>query len=69
MTLPITFALFLAVAAFAVFCGWRGSRPPNLLKGPRMAPWRFMMLMSAAVALALLVHIANLAGFITGQGR
>ena len=69
MTLPITLALFLAVLALAAFSAWRGARPPNLLKGPRMVPWRFVMMLSAAVGLALLVHIANLAGLMTGQGR
>jgi hypothetical protein len=69
MTLPITFALFLATAALAGFSAWRGSRPPDLVRGPRMVPWRFVMMLSAAVGLALLVHIANLVGIQTGQGR
>ena len=43
MTMPVTLALFAAFAALAVFAGWRGARPPNPLKGARMAPWRMIM--------------------------
>ena len=41
----------LAVAAFA---GWRGARPPNPMKGPRLMPWRMIMVLTAAVAIGLL---------------
>jgi hypothetical protein len=43
-----------ACAAVAAFAGWRGSRPPNPLKGPRLIPWRMIMLLAAAGAVAML---------------
>ena len=36
-------------------------------RGPRLAPWRFLMLLSAAVVLYMLVHLLNLAGVTTGR--
>lgn len=50
-----------------VLCGWRGARPPDLHRGPRLAPWRFLMLLSAAGAMLLLVHLVNLMGVRTGR--
>src|SRR5688572_6012427 len=51
MTLSVTLALAAAFLALTVFAGWRGARPPNFAKGPRLAPWRFIMLLAAAAAL------------------
>lgn len=62
MSLTVTLALLLVASALAVFAGWRGARPPDLLKGPRMAPWRMIMLMSAALAVLLLIHVGTLMG-------
>lgn len=67
MSLPLTLALMLGFAAFGAFAGWRGSLPPNLQKGPRMIPWRFLMLLSAMATLTLLVHVVNLLGGTTGR--
>jgi hypothetical protein len=67
MTFSVTLALFLAAVAIAVFAGWRGARPPNPLKGARMAPWRMIMMLGAAGALIFLVHLVNLLGFQTGR--
>lgn len=47
-------AVGAACAAVAAFAGWRGSRPPNPMKGPRLAPWRLIMLTAAAAAVAML---------------
>ncbi len=52
-------ALFIVLTALSA---WRGSLPPNLIKGPRMMPWRMIMVTSAAVVLVLLVHLASLLG-------
>ncbi len=57
-----TLATMAAFIALTLFAGWRGSRPPDLLKGPRMMPWRLIMVTSAAVVLVLLVHLASLLG-------
>jgi hypothetical protein len=46
-------ALSAGFAAFAAFAGWRGARPPNPMKGPRMIPWRWLMVISATIALLL----------------
>lgn len=57
-TLAIT-AAFLGLTALAA---WRGARPPDLMKGPRMIPWRMIMVTGAASTLMLLVHLASLFG-------
>jgi hypothetical protein len=67
MDLPLTASVLAATLALAVFAGWRGARPPNPHKGPRLMPWRFIMLMAAALALMLLVHLVNLMGVTTGR--
>lgn len=43
-----------AFALVAAFCGWRGALPPNPDKGPRLTPWRFLMVLCAAVAIVAL---------------
>ena len=62
MDLSATLAAMAAFIALTLFAGWRGSRPPDLLKGPRMMPWRLIMVTSAAVVLVLLVHLASMLG-------
>ena len=62
MSLTTTLILLAAALAFGAFAGWRGARPLDIMKGPRMIPWRFLMLLSAAVAMLLLIHLATLAG-------
>ena len=53
MSMTLTLSLLAASLTVAVFAGWRGARPVDLVAGPRMAPWRFIMLLSAAVAMLL----------------
>ncbi len=60
MDLTQTLAASAAFLAIAVFAAWRGARPPNPHRGPRLAPWRFMMLLSAAVLMFLLGHAVHL---------
>lgn len=62
--MPLTPTLILLVVCLAVtvFTGWRGQRPPDLTKGPRMAPWRFLMLLFGAISFLLAVHLAALFG-------
>jgi hypothetical protein len=67
MSLALTLAIAAGLLALAVFAGWRGARPPNPLRGPRMIPWRMIMLLSAACLLPMLVHILNLVGVTTGR--
>lgn len=67
MTLTVTLGLAAACLALAAFAGWRGARPPDFAKGPRLIPWRMIMLLSAAATLLFLVHAANLLGVTTGR--
>ena len=64
---PVTLASALVGLALVVLCGWRGARPPDLVRGPRLVPWRFLMVLAAAWVLLMLVHLANLAGVQTGR--
>jgi len=68
MTLPITLALMVVSGVFAGLCGWMGARPRHPLK-PRMAPWQVLMMISAAVAVLMVVHLMSLLGAPTGGGR
>ncbi len=63
MTISTTLGLGCAFAVLGLFAGWRGARPPNPLRGPRMIPWRFIMLLAAASALLFLFSAVRLAGF------
>jgi len=67
MDLQLTLMLTLAAVALAVVAGWRGARPPDPHKGPRLIPWRFIMLMTTAGIVVLLVHVVNLMGVTTGR--
>jgi hypothetical protein len=67
MDLKLTIALAGACLALAVFAGWRGARPPDLLRGPRLAPWRMIMMFAACGLLVLATHAVNLLGVTTGR--
>jgi hypothetical protein len=67
LDLPRTLALAALLAGLAAFAGWRGARPPALHKGPRMAPWPLLMMLFAAGAIIMLVHVVNLLGVTTGR--
>ena len=55
---PELTAVLLGVSlALVLFCGWRGARPPDFRRGPRMIPWRWLMLLFAAAAMTLLIHL------------
>jgi hypothetical protein len=62
MPLIPTLALLVAAVALAVFAGWRGALPPDPLRGVRMVPWRFVMLVSGAIAFLAVIHIGALLG-------
>ena len=63
MDATLTLILLVASIAIAVFAGWRGSRPTDIMRGPRMIPWRFIMLLFAALVFFLLIHLmAELSG-------
>lgn len=59
----------LSLTATGVFCGWRGARPPNPIRGPRLIPWRALMVVCATGALVFTVHLVNLLGVTTGRAN
>jgi hypothetical protein len=67
MDLPLTAAVCAGLLALAAFAGWRGARPPDPRRGPRLAPWRFIMVTAAAFLLVTVVHLVNLLGVTTGR--
>jgi hypothetical protein len=62
-----TLIVLAIVAAVAVGAGWMGARPPDFKRGPRMIPWRVIMVASVVTALLMLVHLLNLNGVSTGR--
>ena len=67
MDWPVTLAAAAGLAGLTAAFGWAGSRPPDLRRGPRMAPYRFLMVLAATGLLLMLVHMLNLAGVTTGR--
>jgi hypothetical protein len=63
MDLRTTLAVLAVSAALAAFCGWRGARQWNVLEGPRLIPWRFLMLLSFACAVIMVKQAMELLGF------
>ena len=68
VTLSLTLILLAACAVVAAFAGWRGARVWDPRRGPRMMPWRFIMITFAAVSVLLLIHVATLLGAPTPSG-
>lgn len=68
MSLPLTLALLAIALGLTAGFGWLGARPPDLRRGPRLLPYRFLMLLAAAGGVLLLVHLVNLLGVTTGRG-
>ena len=67
MSLTLTLALIGAALVIGVACGWLGARPPDPRRGPRLIPYRFIMMLAAAAVLILTVHVVNLLGVTTGR--
>ena len=53
MTAGPLLAVAVALAALAGFAGWRGARPPDPMKGPRLIPWRPIMVLAATGAILI----------------
>jgi hypothetical protein len=62
MDLRTSLALGAGFLALALLAGWRGARPPDPHRGPRMVPWRFIMTLAAAGALVTLFQAVQLMG-------
>ena len=54
----LAFGAVAALLALAVFAGWRGMRPWDPRKGPRLMPWRWIMLLSVTAALLALIEVS-----------
>jgi hypothetical protein len=62
MSWTTTLMFAAVVLAVVVACGWRGAQAPDLRRGPRLFPYRLVMVLGAALLFALIVHMAGLAG-------
>ncbi|WP_300575681.1 hypothetical protein [Phenylobacterium sp.] len=69
MELSLTLAAGAALLALTLFAGWKGAQPPDFRRGPRLIPYRFIMLLGAAGLIVILVHLVNLMGVSTGPDR
>lgn len=67
MDLTSTLTAAIVFLALAILCGWRGARPIDVLKGPRMVPWRPLMMVCVVGLMLMLVHLFNLLGVQTGH--
>jgi len=67
MDLPLTISTAVVFLALALVFGWLGARPINVLKGPRMVPWRPLMMACVVGLMLMLVHLFNLLGVQTGN--
>lgn len=66
MDLTVTAAAAILFLILAVLFGWLGARPINVLKGPRLIPWRPMMMICVVGLMLMVVHLVNLLGVQTG---
>jgi hypothetical protein len=62
MDLPLTAILAVVCGLFAAGSGYMGARMPDPRRGPRMVPWRFLMLVAVLAAMLLVVHLLTLLG-------
>jgi hypothetical protein len=62
MSLQSTILVLTLAVVTAAFCGWRGARRWNVVEGPRMIPWRFLMLLAFALALFMAKQALELSG-------
>jgi hypothetical protein len=62
VSLTLTLILLAIAGGVTGFAGWRGAQPPDFVRGPRMVPWRFVMLAAAALFMLLLIHLVTLLG-------
>ena len=67
MDWPVTLIVTALAVAVTAVCGWLGARPPNFNRGPRLFPYRLVMVLGAALVMLMLAHMVNLAGVTTGR--
>jgi hypothetical protein len=64
--LTTTLILFCGSLGMFGFASWRANRPVAFGK-VRMIPWTTLIIVFAVIAIFMLVHLVNLAGFKTGR--
>jgi len=62
MSMQVTLIAMAVLMALTALAGWRGAQPPNLVKGPRMIPWRPLMIVFATGTVMTGAHLAALLG-------
>ena len=67
MELYLTLAGLAFLILIAAFSGWMGARPVDPVKGPRLIPWRFLMVLAGAAAWLVGRHAMSLAGLTPDQ--
>ena len=67
MSMTVTLIVMATLTALTAFAGWRGAQPPNLIKGPRMIPWRPLMIVFATGVVVTGAHLAALLGMMAGR--
>ncbi|MFN4288177.1 MAG: hypothetical protein ACK4E3_06750 [Brevundimonas sp.] len=67
MSLAHTLIALALSLGFTLWCAWRESRPPDLIRGPRMLPYSLLMVLGLGLTVMLVIHLLNLAGLDTGQ--
>lgn len=67
MDLPLTLSASVTLLVLAAVFGWLGARPIDVLKGPRMVPWRPLMMICVVGLMLMIVHLVNLLGVQTGN--
>jgi len=67
MDMAITLACVALGAGLTALFGWAGARPFDPVRGVRLVPWRFLMMLGATFTLVALVHLVNLMGVTTGR--
>lgn len=60
MALLPTAILAACALAFTILFGWLGARPASPHRGPRLVPWRFLMLLAFLAMVLALVHLVAL---------
>jgi hypothetical protein len=68
MDARILFPAIGVLAVAAVLAGWRGARPPDPSRGPRLVPWRLIMLLCVALTIILILEAVRQAGWGPGGG-
>ncbi|MDB5475555.1 MAG: hypothetical protein JWP49_1066 [Phenylobacterium sp.] len=66
MSLSVTLCALLLTLGIGALCAWRGAAEPNPHRGPRLIPYRFLMVLCGALLLYLAAHVLSLLGVTTG---